>query len=268
MRLTKKTEDTLRSSIGKFQKVLIAAKARDLNESDTVAIITDILAEAFGYDKYLEITSELAIRGTYCDLAIKLGQKFQFLIECKAIGIDLKEQHIRQATTYGANKGIEWIILTNGINWRLYRLRFEQPLSWDQVFDIDITTADLRNDKILDALSVLSREGVLKGGREELYDRQQFINRYTIGLLLQDESVLKAIQKNLRRLIPDIRVEQEEVRKIIVEDVLRRDLVESEEASAAKATVAKLERKAARAKAAAAPKPAKEQPDPNPAPQA
>ena len=119
MKVSKKTEEMLRTGVAKFQKVLLAAKTRDLNESDTVAIITDMLADIFGYDKYMEVTSELAIRGTYCDLAIKIDDKFQFLIECKAIGIDLKEAHIRQATAYGANKGIEWVILTNGIVWRL-----------------------------------------------------------------------------------------------------------------------------------------------------
>jgi len=37
-----------------------------------VFIIRDMLAEVFGYDELLDITSEFAIKGTYCDLAIKL----------------------------------------------------------------------------------------------------------------------------------------------------------------------------------------------------
>ena len=36
-------------------------------------IVADILSEIFGYDKYNEVTSEYAIKGTYCDLAIKLA---------------------------------------------------------------------------------------------------------------------------------------------------------------------------------------------------
>jgi len=34
----------------RFQKVLESAKNRDVNESDTVAIVTDILADVLGYD--------------------------------------------------------------------------------------------------------------------------------------------------------------------------------------------------------------------------
>ncbi len=59
------------------------AKDRDVNESDTVSIVTDMLAEVFDYDKYLELTSEFAVKG---------------------IGLDLKENHLRQAVDYGANK--------------------------------------------------------------------------------------------------------------------------------------------------------------------
>lgn len=250
-KMTKKTEDTLRAGLAKFQKILLSAKARDLNESDTVAIITDILAEVFGFDKYAEVTSELAIRGTYCDLAVKVAGKFEFLLECKAIGIDLKEAHIRQATAYGANKGIEWVILTNGATWRLYRLRFEQPLAWDTVFTVDLTTANPRDEKTLACLFALTKEGIAKDARAELYDKQRFVNRHTLGHLLQGDPVLKALQKELRRLVPDIRVEPQELLAILRDDILRRDLLEGEEHDEAKATIAKLERRAQRAEAKA-----------------
>jgi hypothetical protein len=40
-----------------------------------------MLAGVFGYDKYSEVTSEFAIRGTYCDLAIKIDGALKTLIE-------------------------------------------------------------------------------------------------------------------------------------------------------------------------------------------
>ncbi len=52
-------------------------------------IVTDMLAEVFGYDKFSEVTAEHAIRGTYCDLATKLDGTVQSLIEVKAIGLEL-----------------------------------------------------------------------------------------------------------------------------------------------------------------------------------
>jgi hypothetical protein len=51
--------------------------------------------------------SECAIRGTYCDLGIKIDGKFLFLIEVKAIGLELKEAQIKQAVDYAANRGTD-----------------------------------------------------------------------------------------------------------------------------------------------------------------
>ena len=66
----KRVADRFVKTVGKFKQILSIAKDRDVNESDTVAIVKDMLSEIFGYDKYLEITSEFAIRGTFCDIAI------------------------------------------------------------------------------------------------------------------------------------------------------------------------------------------------------
>ena len=126
MALPTKINERISKRIKVFQDILQKAKDADRNESDTVSIVMDILADIFGYDKYSEITSELAIRGTYCDLAIKIDGKFQYLIECKSIGTELKETHLRQALDYGAKAGIPWVVLTNGISWQVHKIRFEQ----------------------------------------------------------------------------------------------------------------------------------------------
>ena len=36
----------------RFQPILLSARSRDVNESDTVVIVTDLLHDLFGYDKY------------------------------------------------------------------------------------------------------------------------------------------------------------------------------------------------------------------------
>jgi predicted type IV restriction endonuclease len=115
-----KVGERLASGLKRFQPVLQSAKARDVNESDTSIIVTDILSDVFGFDKYAEITREHCIRGTFCDLAVKLQDKVQFLIEVKAAGLDLKDAHVRQAVDYAANQGVDWVVLTNGVQWRIF----------------------------------------------------------------------------------------------------------------------------------------------------
>src|SRR4051812_509611 len=110
--VTQKIQSRISDGLKRFQPIVESAKTRDVSESDTVVMLTGILSEILGYDKYLDITTELAIRGTYCDLALKIDGKLSLLIEAKAIGIELKEQHVKQVVDYAANQGIEWVILT------------------------------------------------------------------------------------------------------------------------------------------------------------
>jgi len=44
-----------------------------VSEADTVTLVKDVLSEILGYDKYAELTSDHCIRGTYCDLAVKIN---------------------------------------------------------------------------------------------------------------------------------------------------------------------------------------------------
>lgn len=64
-----KVRDRVKDNLGKIQKIPEQAKARDINEADTVAIVSDVLTDILGYDKYMEVTREYAVKGTYCDLA-------------------------------------------------------------------------------------------------------------------------------------------------------------------------------------------------------
>ncbi len=157
--IPKRVADRLARSIGKYQQVLKAAKDRDVNESNTVSIIRDMLADVFGYDKLLEVTSEYAIRGTYCDLAIEIDKKIEFLIEAKAIGLGLKDPHLRQAVDYAANKGAQWVILTNGLMWQVYKIRFEKPINWDLVSEFAFDELDPKIEEHLEKLFLVCKEG-------------------------------------------------------------------------------------------------------------
>jgi predicted type IV restriction endonuclease len=241
--IPKKAVDRFLKAVPKFQKVLQIAKDRDINESDTVSVLNDILAEVFGYDKYLEVTSEFMIRGTYCDLALKVEDKIQFLVEAKAIGIDLKEAHIKQTVDYGANHGVQWVVLTNGITWRVYRIRFEQPINHDLVCSFDFTALNARDDKDQELLFTLAKEGLDRSAREQFYDKVQSINRYVVGSLILSEPVLAIIRRELKKLSDGVRIEVDEVEEIVRIEVLKREVVEGELAEAAQARVNKFYRK-------------------------
>jgi predicted type IV restriction endonuclease len=241
--IPKKVVERFIKTVPKFQKVLQIAKDRDVNESDTVAVLNDILGDVLGYDKYLEVTSELAIRGTYCDLALRVEDKVQFLIEAKAIGIDLKDSHMKQACDYGANHGVQWVILTNGIEWKIYRIRFEQPINFDLVCTFDFLALNAKSEKDQELLFLLSKEGLQKNARDDFYEKVQSVNRYVIGNLMLAEPVLSVVRRELRQLSDGMKIDVEEIESIVRTQVLKREIVEGDEAVKAQYRVNKFYRK-------------------------
>src|ERR1051325_6970212 len=101
----KRTVERLQVGLKIYIPILRSQRDRDVSEADTVTVVKDVLSDVFGYDKYAELTSEHAIRGTWCDLAVKLDNKLRLLIEVKAIGSDLSDKHVKQAIDYAANQG-------------------------------------------------------------------------------------------------------------------------------------------------------------------
>ena len=231
--IPKKVTNRYTKSVSKFQRILKIAHDKDINEADTVSIIQDILAEVFGFKKYMEITSEYAIRNMYCDLAIKIEDKIQYLIEVKAIGLNLKDHHLRQAINYGVNKGVQWIVLTNGIIWELYKIRFEKPISYDLVSSLKFLEVNPRKKDDQEKLFLLSKEGISKSIREEFYEKVQSVNRFFVGAIILNSSVINVIQKNIKELSSGLKVREEEIEKILRNEVLKRDTIEGEEASKA-----------------------------------
>ena len=248
MAIPTKIARRLADGIKRFQPIISSAKARDANESDTSMIVTDMMAELFGYDKYSEITKELAIRGTYCDLATKIAGKFQMLIEVKAVGIDLKENRIKQAVDYASNKGIEWVALTNANNWKVFKVIFSKPIDFEVVLDIDILSINLKSETHMENLFLLTKESMIKSGLYAYHDQIQATNKFYLGAIILSDSILESIRRELRRISPDVKVPKEDLRNVLIQDVLKREVIEGDKADIAKKKVQKVARKLLRTK--------------------
>lgn len=224
-----KVVDRFNKTIGRFQSILKNAKDRDINESDTVVIVSDIICEVFGYDKYSEITREYAIKGTYCDLAIKTNGEVQYLIEVKSIGTELKETHLRQIVNYGANYGVPWIVLTNGIHWIIYRIKFEKPIGYEVVASFNFLEVNPKKSSDREILFLMCKEGLTKSVLEVYFNRIQSINKYVMGAILLSDASVSLIKRELKNISGGVKVEDEEIRNILMNEVLKREIVESEQ---------------------------------------
>lgn len=251
MAIPTKTEERLVNALKRFQPILASAKARDVGEADTSTIVKDMLCDMFGFDKYSEITAEYAIKSTFCDLAIKLDGKLVVLVEVKAIGTELKDMHAKQAVDYGANQGVEWIVLTNGLVWRIYRIIFGQPIQQELVVEWDFNTISHRNSGHVEALFMLTREGQNKSLLVEYHEQRQAMSRFFLGAMLLSDPIVEVMRRELKRVSPGVRIEAEEIRNALSMEVIKREVLEGDKAIEAKKKINKVQTKFAAAKAEA-----------------
>lgn len=237
-----KVKDRLTISVKKFQPIVKKAQAADINESDTVTIVSDILSDVFGYDKYNEITSEFAIKKTFCDLAIKINGTPKLLIECKAAGLNLKENHIRQAVDYGSNSGVEWVILTNAVNWMVYSISFGRPVTAELVYEFSFADVNMKKQNDMELLYYLTKEAMTKGNKtslDEFHVQQQLVNKFTVSQILLSGPVLDSIRKTIKKISADAKPTNEEIARIISEEIIKRDVLDDEKTQEAKKKITK-----------------------------
>ncbi len=239
MDVSKKVTERLIAGLKRFQPILSASKARDVGESDTVTIVKDMLAEVFGYDKYSEITAEFAIRSTYCDLAIKIDGALKTLIEVKAIGLELKDTHVKQAVDYAANQGVDWVVLTNGIKWRVYHLIFAKPIDQELVVDIDFCSLSPRAQGDLESLFLWCKEGWVRSALTEYNEQKQALSRFFLGAMMLTEPVLDIMRRELRRVSPEVRIETDQIKEVLIAEVIKREVMEGEKSVAARKKIAR-----------------------------
>ena len=242
----KKFTDRISSRLRVFQNIASTQRTRDVSEADTVTVVKDILAEVFGYDKYSELTSEQQVKGTFCDLAIKLDGKIRYLVEVKAAGLDLKDNHIVQALNYGANQGIEWIVLTNSVDWRVYKVVFGQPVSHEEVTSFILTSINPNREEELEPLFILARDGIASDAISGFHQRVMLLNKFTIAQIVLSEPIVQSVRRELRRLFPELKVENEQVLQILSNDVLKREVLDGERAKDAMTRVKKAQQKLTR----------------------
>jgi hypothetical protein len=250
--ISKRVASRISAQIKRYQTILADAKNRDVSESDTVVIVVDMLADVLGYKKYTEITTEHSVRGTYVDLAVKVGNDVRFLVEAKAVGVSLKDNHVKQAVDYGANLGIEWVVLTNAIEWQIYKIHFKQPIDKTLVIEFNALEASPKSPHVIECLGNLSREEFEQSSMTTFYLERQVNSKFSVAAMLLGDSMLNSLRREIRRVSPGSKVDVDELKGLLQTEVLKRDVFDGDEAKQASEFLKKALRSAMRKKARAA----------------
>lgn len=206
-----------------FQKPLHDLLSRDANEGDTRMLVTDMLCDVLGYNKYSDLTTEYMVRGEFADYGIKFDDKVKVFIEVKRIGTKLNYRHMRQVEMYAVNEGVEWMILTNGAVWEVYHLTAGLPIGIDCVLAIDLLDPDAKLRQQENKLFYLSKESFSRNQIEQLWQHTKASSPESLLRAIVDETSLDAIRKSIKRET-GFAIETYEVKRLILDHVIDNSL--------------------------------------------
>ena len=139
-------------------------------------------------------------------------------------------------------------MLTNGVDWEIYKIRFEKPINYDLVCSFNFAELNSKKQEDQDKVFLLCREGIEKAAIEEFHDHVQSVNRFMVGAIVQSDPVISVIRRELRRIADGVKVTEEEIQTILYAEGLKRDIVQGEHAEEAVTRVKKAQKKQARNK--------------------
>ena len=218
-----KARQRIKKGLRKFKAVAVKQRQSAVNEADTRLLVTAVLGELLGWDPFTEITGEHLIRGQYCDFAIKQDAGMFAIIEVKAAALDLSPKHLYQAVGYAANEGVDWVLLTNGAVWQLYRVLFEKPVSHDLVFEVSLLDEESTPAKKTELFYLISKEAQRAGELDAYYQKKAALCGANIARALLAPKVLGALRSEMRR-VHGHNVSPEELATLLVQDVFRPDV--------------------------------------------
>lgn len=221
-------DKTTSTNLQRFATAFREARDRGANESDTVMFLVKFIEEVLGYDSLKgEISKELSIKDRYCDIALKVDGTVRILVECKAASIrSLVERHIEQAENYASRAGIRWVLLTNGIEWKLFHLTFGEAegIAHESAFDANLLEElETAGDALWGKLSLLTHDSVAADGLEHFWSQKKALSPAAVVRVLFSQDVLTAVRRELNRNAParlDIQDVFNAIREVLSKEAL------------------------------------------------
>lgn len=211
--------ERVKGAIRRFSKPLADLVARDANEGDTRLLITDFLCEGLGFDKYEDLTTEYEVKGDFADYGVRIDQQLIAFVEVKRCTTRLTTRHLRQVEMYAVNEGVEWLILTNGVNWQVFHVTGGLPVTVDLAFDVNLLGDESLAEKT-GKLFYLSREALKRHQIDVIWKTKRATAPKSLATLVLSTAVTECIRKELRRSTGQ-NVKVEEIGRLLEETVLK-----------------------------------------------
>lgn len=225
-----KARARIKSKVSSIRSSCNKGKKSNMGEADTREIVRAVLVDCLGWEMITDVTQEEAIKGGYCDFLIRYEGKPYAVIEVKKVSSRLRDDHIRQARGYAQEKGLEWVILTNGDEWQVHHLYYQKRKGMNpephlfHLFTTSFTdTENIKASERIEYLYLLSKEARKKNELEAFHDRMQSLSPQELTKRLLSKDVIDRIRLGIKRDI-GVNVDNDELASRFV-DILRDEAI-------------------------------------------
>ena len=169
--------DDLTATLNNLRARAVSPEAEAISEADTRAVFIEPLLHALGYEGLGDIQREYTVKasGERIDYVLKINGRPTLAVEAKSLLTELVDKHAAQLVQYAAVEGIEWCLLTNGRELRVYNATLGGDLSAKHVADLDLLEPE--QDETVDVLSLLSKEGLDHPDRLQDWMKRTIVDR-------------------------------------------------------------------------------------------
>ncbi|MHC4123420.1 MAG: type I restriction enzyme HsdR N-terminal domain-containing protein [Planctomycetota bacterium] len=203
--MAKKVDKETRRQVRDAKRLVEKISQLDGNEAETRRRVERIFENLMGYNVLEHLSRERAVKGAgeteHVDFAIQLksGPDAEpvIMVELKRVGVSLVKKHLKQVTSYAIDSGCEWVLLTNGREWKLYHVEFGQPPvtklieQWN-LLDDDISELAIKFEHI-------SYKGIKRGSLKRLWEKATVLSPNSLLTALVSKESITAIRRILKR---------------------------------------------------------------------
>lgn len=200
----------------KIGKSIEALKARDAVEADTRLLVTDVLCDMLGFDKYEDLTAEYQVKGEFADYGVRVDKQLVAFVEIKRITQKLNATHLRQVESYALKNGVSWAILTNAQQWQVYNIQLVsgEEAETTLVFEIDLLDPAVKPRDKIELLLAMSREGFAKGLIDQAWRKRFLSSPKVLRPVILSDPVINEIRRELKKQ-QGTKIEADQIRQSI-----------------------------------------------------
>ena len=211
----------------------VISKARDrvqdyrdrrvrLTESDTIRVLILPVLESLGWDlqDVEEVRSEYrhAPADNPVDYALFLHGSPSLFVEAKALGVSLDDRKpLLQTLNYANAAGVDWCVLTNGSEWRIYKVHAPVAAEEKLFLTVRVGEAGADTGAMAATLSLLSRDRMRVRAIDALWSEwrvDRAVER-VLNTVTQDDAFIRLITKRADGLTLTIKDRPDSAAKVV-----------------------------------------------------